>query len=138
MRYKIEKSEKNNHWVCTDTLNGIVVVWENEAFNQTQKFTELDNKNTSPSSLATIIREMSDWLREYHYDKLFINYRAYIGSRIKEEREKKGYTQKELAALSGILRANLARIESGKYSTGIDILGAIAEALDMKIDYIKK
>lgn len=138
MRYKIEKSSKKDHWVCTDVENNIVATWKDGAFNQTQKFTELDNRNLDATSLAKVAREMGDWLRENHYEKLFIDYRKYIGARIRELRETKGLTQEELATLAGILRTNLSRIEQGKYSTGLDILGAIAEALDVKIDFIKK
>lgn len=138
MRYKIEKSSKKDHWVCTDVENNIVATWKDGAFNQTQKFTELDNRNLDATSLAKVAREMGDWLRENHYEKLFIDYRKYIGGRIRELREAKGLTQEELASLAGILRTNLSRIELGRYSTGLDILGAIAEALDVRIDFIKK
>ena len=138
MRYKIEKSSKKDHWVCTDVENNIVATWKEGAFNQTPKFTELDNRNLDATSLAKVAREMGDWLRENHYEKLFIDYRRHIGARIRELREEKGLTQEELATLAGILRTNLSRIEQGKYSTGLDILGAIAEALDVKIDFIKK
>lgn len=60
--------------------------------------------------------------------------RIYIGQRIKEIREAKGLTQAELAEKAGIIRSNLTRIESGKYSTGIDIVGKIAEVLDCHLE----
>ena len=63
--------------------------------------------------------------------------RIYIGARIKELREARGLTQAELAEKAELLQANLARVESGKYSTGLDILGRIAEALGCKLDLIE-
>ena len=61
------------------------------------------------------------------------DYRLVIGKRIAELREAKGLTQQTLADLAGIKRPNLARIETGKYSTGIDIIAQIAEALGCEI-----
>lgn len=70
--------------------------------------------------------------------KDIINIRIRIGKRISEIRKSKGLSQVKLAELTGIDSGNIARIEIGKYSTGIDILGKIADALDMEIDFINK
>ena len=61
-----------------------------------------------------------------------------IGKRIAEIRKEKGISQAKLAELSGIDSGHIARIELGKYSTGIDILCRIADALDYSIDFVKK
>lgn len=63
-------------------------------------------------------------------------YRIYIGKRIAEERARLGLSQTELANLSGINRATIAKIELGRWSVGIDILGRIAEAMGLRVDLI--
>jgi len=71
-RYIVQASEKPGYWVCTDTENKIVCVFENKRFNGSQHFTQLedfDPKNFM--KLARYIRELSDWLSQNHYSKLF-------------------------------------------------------------------
>ena len=63
-------------------------------------------------------------------------YRAYIGKRIAEERAKLGLSQTDLANMSGINRATIAKIELGRWSVGIDILGKIADAMNLRVDLI--
>ncbi len=62
--------------------------------------------------------------------------RTRIGKKIRSIREKKGMEAKMLARLTDIDPANLSRIESGKFSAGLDTLSKIAMALDSKIDII--
>lgn len=64
--------------------------------------------------------------------------REYIGKRISEIRKGKGMSQVKLAEITGIAPGNIARIETGKYSTGIDLLSRIADKLDCKLDFIEK
>lgn len=66
------------------------------------------------------------------------NERERIGKRIAEIRKKKGISQAKLAELTGMAPGNIARIETGKYSTGVDLLSKIANALDYKLDFIEK
>lgn len=72
-RFVIAKSElKPNHWVCTDTENLIVCTFENKNFNDAQEFKTLEDFNPENfMQLARFAREMGDWLRENHYDKVF-------------------------------------------------------------------
>lgn len=72
-RYILEKSElKPNHWVCTDTINEIVCVFENGKFNDTQVFTPLnDIKGIDVYKLPRIAGDMGSWLAENHHDKMF-------------------------------------------------------------------
>lgn len=139
-RYKLDIGNAPGEWVCTDLKHKIVCVFKDGAYNQTQKFTELDNETVDlgVDKLATIVREMSDWLLDHHRDLLIINYRSYIGQRVKELRLAAGLTQEELATRAGLLRSNLNRIENSKYNVTAETLGAIAEALDKKIDLIDK
>lgn len=64
--------------------------------------------------------------------------RKRIGKRIAEIRKIKGISQAKLAEITGMTPGNIARIELGKYSTGIDILSKIAEGLGYQLDFIKK
>lgn len=67
-----------------------------------------------------------------------MNDRERIGKRIAEIRKSKGLSQTKLAELTDIAPGNIARIETGKYSTGIDLLSRIADALGYKLDFIEK
>lgn len=65
-----------------------------------------------------------------------LNERIRIGERIKYLREEAGYTQQQLGEKTGLKRENIARIESGKYSTGQDILSKVAAALGKRLDIV--
>ena len=65
-------------------------------------------------------------------------YRTYIGKRIAEERSRLGLSQRDLANLSGVNHATIAKIELGRWSAGIDVLGRIAEAMGLKVDLVHK
>lgn len=72
-RFIIQQSQQDsNAYICTDTANGIVCSFKAHRFNDTQKFTLLEDV-THPNALtiARIMREMGDWLREHHYNKIF-------------------------------------------------------------------
>lgn len=60
-------------------------------------------------------------------------HRAAVGARIRTLRKDEGLTQQQLAERAGITRANLANIEMGKYSAGLDILWKIAATLGKNI-----
>lgn len=62
-----------------------------------------------------------------------MNHRVRIGQRIAQLRKEKGLTQEQLSKLTSLDRANIAKIENGKYNTGIDIIGKIEDALEVEI-----
>ena len=70
-RFILQESQtQRNSWVCTDTENGIVCVFEDKKFNETQKFTVLeDMENPDAKKLARSVNEMAEWLRKNHYKK---------------------------------------------------------------------
>ena len=71
-RFILQKSEKPEYWVCTDKENSIVCVFENHNYNDNQEFTILEDIETPDAlALAKAVREMADWLRDNHYDKIF-------------------------------------------------------------------
>lgn len=138
-RFILQPSQKKGFWVATDQENGIVVLFEEHKFNETQKVTLLDGDKyksaAEATKLATSLRELGDWLRANHYNRAMpqVSIRLIVGNRIKELRVHKKLTQQELAQIAGITTANLCNIEAGKYSVGIDVLNRICEALNVEI-----
>lgn len=63
--------------------------------------------------------------------------RKRIGRRIAEIRKEQNMTQAQLAERCGIAQAHIARIETGRYSVGLDTLAQIAAAMGMSVDFIK-
>lgn len=59
--------------------------------------------------------------------------RRRIGNRIRELREEKGMSARELAFHCHIDPSNLSKIEQGKHATGLDILNRIAYFLDAEV-----
>ena len=58
-----------------------------------------------------------------------------IGSKIQQAREAKGLSQKQLARLVGCSQSALSNYEKGKRRLYLSQLEAIAEALNMPLDY---
>ncbi len=60
-----------------------------------------------------------------------------LGFRIRQSREDKGISQRQLALMTGTSRSYLWKLESGKADVGIDVLCRIARALDARVrDFI--
>ena len=99
-----------------------------------------------------LINHVGSIFSYYSFDKESVSKeRVRIGQRIRELREAKGMDAKHLAFYADIDEtpeyfanttgdidaANLCRIESGKYSVGLDILTKIGYALGMEIDFVE-
>lgn len=63
--------------------------------------------------------------------------RERIGLQIARLRQEKQLTQRDLARLTGFSNSNIAKIEKGAYSVGIDVLSKMAEALDARVELVK-
>ena len=92
----------------------------------------MENKATFPSF---------DWQRidAYTLDKdgnVVNMYRQRLGKRIAQLRNEAGMSQARLAELTGMEQPHIARIEAGRYSVGVDILGKIATALGKRVDIV--
>ena len=73
-KYIIQKSTQPNKWVLTDNENGVVIVFDDGYFNETQKVTMLeDAPKLSPTDLARIMSELGKWGARHHGDKMFRN-----------------------------------------------------------------
>lgn len=72
-RFRLEKSQlTEGWWVLTDTVNLVVITFEEGRFNDTQKITQIEGGENYTSmndvmAQVRIIREMSDWLAINHY-----------------------------------------------------------------------
>lgn len=144
-RFIIQHSQAQpDGWVCTDKENGIVCRFTAHQFNETQQFTMLDDVECPDAqTLARMVREMADWLRFNHYDKVMPpldrdGHRIRIGQEIAALRRQQGKTQQDIADHADIQRNHLSRIEAGKYSVGFDTLQAIADALDADIRIVPR
>lgn len=141
-RFVLQKSKEDPlWWVLTDTQAQIVCRFKEGEFNETQQFTPLhDIDSYDVAQLPTIANEMADWLRENHYEIIFdspqtivAEARAMVGSKLRELREAKGWTLRDLAKRTGIAFNHIGRIEQGKYNVTIDTIALIAHALGVEI-----
>ena len=64
--------------------------------------------------------------------------RQRIGQRIRELREAKGLTQRDMEVRTGLTHNHICRIESGNYNVSLDTLTKIAIALDAEISIFDK
>lgn len=55
-------------------------------------------------------------------EDFIIDYRLKIGDAIRQMREKRGYSQDELAEIMEVNRSTISKIENGKFSFSIDYL----------------
>lgn len=70
-RFILQPSEKVNHWVCTDQVNKIVVIFEQGNFNDSQEFKLIEDFDpTNVSKAARIATEIAEWLCKNHPDKI--------------------------------------------------------------------
>ena len=63
---KLQKSETPNWWVVTHEKHGIVIRFQEGAFNETQEVTTLNDIDPDVVKLHTAMREIGDWLVENH------------------------------------------------------------------------
>jgi DNA-binding XRE family transcriptional regulator len=94
-----------------------------------------------PVSMPTAAEQSQAWVGYYHqraaYDTDKTSERQRIGRRIAELRKEQNMTQAQLADRCGIAQAHIARIETGRYSVGLDTLAQIATALGRSIDFVQ-
>ena len=67
-----------------------------------------------------------------------IEQRIRIGKEVMQLRARSNLTQQQLSDKSGVTRANISKIEAGRYSVGFDVLQRVAEALDSDIKLVKR
>jgi transcriptional regulator with XRE-family HTH domain len=65
-------------------------------------------------------------------------HRVSIGMSIRAFREKKGYSQDELAEIMDVHRSTISKVETGKFSITVDYLVKFAWYLDFDISVLGK
>lgn len=142
-RFKLQKSESlPNWWVLTDLENMIVVRWQQGKFNETQKVSPIEDAdlfakfgNNIAQELARIMAEIADYLRGYHYEKVFeLNDRQRLGAKIMALRNERGYSIRALAELCDVNKATIVNIEQGRFSPRFEIVEKICHVLGVKIE----
>ena len=74
------------------------------------------------------------YLRGEHIDKTDPNVHIMLGQSIAEAREEKGISQRELSRSSGVMQAEISKIEQGKGNPTVSTLQKLAKALGRTID----
>jgi DNA-binding XRE family transcriptional regulator len=142
-RFKLQKSESlPDWWVLTDIENMIVVRWEQGKFNDTQKVSPIEDADLRAKfgdnlaqELARIMAEIADYLRDFHYEKVFeLNDRQRLGAKIMALRNERGYSISALAELCDVNKATIVNIEQGKFSPRYEIVERIVKELGGTIE----
>ena len=71
-------------------------------------------------------------------EDLIKDYRLKLGDKIRIVREKKGYSQKQLAEKMNINRSTISKIENGKFSITVDYLVRFSIFLDYEFKVVEK
>ncbi len=62
--------------------------------------------------------------------------RILFGQRLREIRERKQLSQEKLAALAGLNRTYISKIERGERNISVETVAKLAQALDIPIDQL--
>lgn len=71
-------------------------------------------------------------------DDYLYEHRVAIGKKIRAFREKKGYSQDDLAEIMEINHSTISKVETGKFAITIDYLAKFAWYLDFNISVVEK
>jgi len=71
-------------------------------------------------------------------EQYFQENREVIGKQIRTFREKKGFSQDELAEIMEVNRSTISKVETGKFAITIDYLVKFAWYLDFNISVLEK
>lgn len=64
--YKIEYD--NGFWVATDKNRGLSLKFEENNFDESQKFSFDNEQNISPTEMASVINKLKEWVMLYHLE----------------------------------------------------------------------
>ncbi|WP_019640558.1 helix-turn-helix domain-containing protein [Paenibacillus fonticola] len=70
------------------------------------------------------------------YEKNGLEFTAYLVSNLIQRRHELGFTQEEVAELTGLKQSAIARIESARIVPKIDTIQTIAKALGLKLELV--
>ncbi len=66
------------------------------------------------------------------------DYRLKLGNKIRTVREKRGYSQEQLAEKMDINRSTISKIENGKFSISVDYLVRFSIFLDYEFKVVER
>jgi len=143
-RFILQRSETvEDRLVCTDTKHQIVCTFDFGEYNETQKFTFLDEekvKGMNASDIARIMREFGEFLAVNHYfsSMPFDNdaCRSVLARMIKTERAKKGWSIYRLSKESGVQISHISRIEQGLFSARYDTIEKLLHAMGKSLTVV--
>ena len=87
------------------------------------------------------MKNIDDQITENSIENYLHDCRLKMGQKIREIREKRGYSQDELAEIMEVNRSTISKIENGKFSFSIDYLSKFSFFLNFEltiIDTVKK
>jgi transcriptional regulator with XRE-family HTH domain len=82
------------------------------------------------------MRNSDDQITKNSIDNYLHDCRLKMGQNIKEIREKRGYSQDELAEIMEVNRSTISKIENGKFSFSIDYLSKFSFFLNFDLTLI--
>lgn len=134
--YELKDEEGYKHeYVAEDQLSDedIIFMIEKGSGNY------LDLKKQDEDGLFSYIKQEPEivQVKTINLYKAEKSIRETIGTRISDIRDKRGYTQDQLASRAGIDRSNLSKIEAGKYNVRVDTLEKICSALGCRLDIVE-
>lgn len=140
------KSPKNKYYAeinFSQPLPGIGGTFSctSDSIDEAKNMVETVAKNNNSTGYIAIRENKKkypefDWItieRYFFGDSEKYEGRKQIGFQIKSLRKERNLTQNELSELAGITQANIAKIEDGKYSVGLDVLNKVITALKAQI-----
>lgn len=71
-------------------------------------------------------------------DDFILEYRLKVGEKIKNIREKRGYSQEQLAEKMNINRNTISKIEDGKFGITVDYLVRFSIFLDYEFKVVER
>jgi DNA-binding XRE family transcriptional regulator len=77
-------------------------------------------------------------IAENSFESYVHDSRIKIGKNIREIREKRGYSQVELAIIMEVNRSTISKVENGKFSFSIDHLSKFSWFLDFDFSLVDK
>ena len=92
---------------------------------KTEETSEIQNKNNSQIQQNKVEEESKQKKRPYHF-----------GEKLRQVREHKGYTLKVVAQQAGVSESLVSQIERNHVSPAIDTLLALADVLDINLEYL--
>ena len=148
-RYKLQASDEAGWYVVTDTENLFIVRFQEHRYNETAQIKQIQDFPLDAQKVATLLREVGEWLAEHHRDKIFpvklkdeltgnvfdvtASTREELGQYLQQMRTSKGWSVRRFAEASELSPATVVNLESGKFTARMDVINKYIEVLGAKM-----